>query len=323
MRTTSVDDCPVCGSPGNMQYEHLTDKAGIVAGEWNGRQCSKRECGTYWLDPMPIKEDIHSAYSTYYTHVNGESDQNWIGKRKSAVLRVIRRIEKLWLSALFLASEREELEAMFLAGQPTGRVLEVGCGSGALLRRLQDLGWQAEGQDIDPNAGNFAGDNVVVRLGELNALALPSESYDAVIMNHVIEHVHSPSELLRECYRLAKPNGILVITTPNINSYGHRTFRNSWAGLDAPRHLQIFSANSLINIVSSAGWENHKAFTTPARAGGCIATSRDIKRSGFHQMGGRKSVAHLIFAAWYQCAARLSHIRYPGAGEEIVLIARK
>ena len=272
---------------------------------------------------MPVAEDIHKAYATYYTHANGKSGRRRHAKREELALQIIRRIEKLWLRALFLAEEREKLETMFLANRPPGRVLEVGCGSGLLLQRLQDLGWWAEGQDVDPSAGSFSGDGIVVHIGELNTLDLPSGSYDAIVMNHVIEHVHTPVELLRECYRLVKPGGILVITTPNIQSYGHRIFRDAWSGLDPPRHLHIFSIKSLTSLVGSAGWLNQKTFTTPARAGGMVATSRDIKRSGFHQMGGRKSLAHLIFAVWYQYVAWRSHIRCSETGEEIVSIAHK
>lgn len=323
MRTASVPACPACGFAGKKLYSHLKDKASVVAGEWGGRKCNNLACGTYWLDPMPVEEDIYKAYTTYYTHPNAKSDQSWPAKREELALQIIRWIEKLWLRALFLASEREELETMFLASLPPGRMLEIGCGSGSLLQRLQKLGWQAEGQDVDPSAGSFAGDGVLVHFGELNALALNSESYDAIVMNHVIEHVHAPVDLLRECYRLTKPGGILVIATPNIDSYGHRIFRDAWSGLDPPRHLRIFSTKSLMHAVGSAGWINQKTFTTAARAGGMVATSRDIKRSGFHQMGGRKSLAHLVFAAWYQYAARRNHIRSPEVGEEIVSIARK
>lgn len=323
MRTIAVATCPVCGCAGNKQYEHLIDRASIVAGEWSARLCSNSACETYWLDPMPVAEDIHKAYATYYTHTNGETSQRWPAWLESLALCIAGGLKKLWLQALFLAVERENLETMFLANLPAGRVLEVGCGSGALLRRLRDLGWTVEGQDVDPNAASIADDDIVVHLGDLNALALPSESYDAVVMNHVIEHVHAPVELLRECFRLTKPGGILVITTPNINSYGHRIFGDAWVGLDPPRHLHIFSTKSLMNLVSSAGWISQKTFTTPARAGGIVATSRDIKRTGFHQMGGRTSLVHLMFVAWYQFAARLNHVRRPEAGEEIVLIACK
>ncbi len=323
MQTTPVLNCPSCGSPGSVLYEHLVDRALIVAGQWNSRQCTNSACGNYWLDPMPIEEDIHKAYATYYTHTNYNSNQSRAIRREGLALGIIHGIEKLWLKALFLAAERDALETMFLAGLPAGRVLEIGCGSGSLLRRLHDLGWETEGQDVDPNAASVGSDDIIVHLGELNALALPSESYDAVVMNHVIEHVHHPVALLRECHRLAKPGGVLVIATPNVNSYGHKLFRDAWAGLQPPRHLQIFSVKSLITTANAAGWLSQEGFTTAARAGGRSATSRDTKRAGIDQMGGRNSMSHLLFAAWYQFAARINHMRHPEGGEEIVLIARK
>jgi len=323
MRTTDVATCPVCGCAGNKQYEHLIDRATIVAGVWGSRKCNNLACEAYWLDPMPVAEDLHKAYASYYTHGNGKCSRRRPAKREEMALQIIRTIESLWLRALFLAPEREGLETMFLANLPPGRVLEVGCGAGALLRRLRDLGWTVEGQDVDPNAASIADNDIVVHLGDLRALALPSESYDAVVMNHVIEHVHYPVALLRECHRLAKPGGILVITTPNAESYGHRIFRDAWRGLEPPRHLHLFTSKSLEFIASKSGWVTYRNFTCVSRSGDMLAISRNIKRTGFHKMGGRKSLVHLISAAWYQFAARLNHVRRPGSGEEIVLIARK
>src|SRR5690606_25009951 len=125
----------------------------------------------------------------------------WAARREDFALRSIRSIGNLWLKCLFLAAEREALESMSLSGLPAGRVLEVGSGAGALLQRLHALGWETEGQDVDPSAASIHNNDITVHLGELKALSLPSESYDAVVMNHVIEHVHDPVSLLQECHR--------------------------------------------------------------------------------------------------------------------------
>jgi len=232
-------------------------------------------------------------------------------------------MEYMLLQVLLLGAERKALETMFLTGLPPGRVLEVGCGSGTLLRRLRSLGWTVEGQDVDPNVASIADHDIRVHLGDLNSLALPSESYDAVVMNHVIEHVHYPAELLRECHRLVKPGGVVVITTPNAASYGHQRFRGAWRGLEPPRHLHLFTSKSLTFIASKSGWVTSSHFTCVARSGDMLATSRHIKRTGFQEMDGRKSLAHIMFSVWYQCAARINQIRRPDSGEELVLIARK
>lgn len=323
IRAASDTRCPVCGCEGSKQYERLIDRALIAVGEWSSRRCNNLVCGTYWLDPMPVAEDIHKAYMTYYTHANGAGSRRWSSSLEKLASQIVRRIANLWLRALFLKTERAELESMFLAGLPAGRVLEVGCGAGALLRRLRDLGWTVEGQDVDPNAASIADDNIRVHLGDLNALALPSESYDAVVMNHVIEHVHHPVDFLRECYRLVKPRGILVITTPNAASYGHQVFGDAWRGLEPPRHLHLFTCGSLEVIAINAGWIIGRNFTSVSRSGDMLATSRDIKRTGFYTMGRASSLMHLFFTAWYQLVARINYIQRPGEGEEIVLIARK
>ena len=73
----------------------------------------------------------------------------------------------------------------------------------------------------------------------------PADSFDAVIMSHVIEHVPQPRELLAECARLLKLGGRLVMLTPNAESFGLDYYGRCWRGLEPPRHLQIFSQPAL------------------------------------------------------------------------------
>jgi SAM-dependent methyltransferase len=81
----------------------------------------------------------------------------------------------------------------------------------------------------------------------------PADSFDAVIMSHVIEHVPHPRELLTECARVLKPGGRLVMLTPNAESFGLDYYGRCWRGLEPPRHLQIFSQLALEQIAKQAG----------------------------------------------------------------------
>jgi SAM-dependent methyltransferase len=84
-----------------------------------------------------------------------------------------------------------------------------------------------------------------VRCGSLEEQGYTSESFDAIHLCHVIEHVPDPQGLLAECARLLRPGGKLVIFTPNISSLSHRIFRQDWRGLEPPRHLQVFSPGAM------------------------------------------------------------------------------
>ena len=53
-----------------MLYDGLKDRLFDASGSWNLRACANDKCGLVWLDPMPVEQDLHKAYQTYYTHTD-------------------------------------------------------------------------------------------------------------------------------------------------------------------------------------------------------------------------------------------------------------
>jgi 2-polyprenyl-3-methyl-5-hydroxy-6-metoxy-1,4-benzoquinol methylase len=324
IRAAPCHHCYVCGGEGVLLYESLTDRVFGVDGRWNLRKCNNADCGTTWMDPMPLESEIFKAYQTYYTH--GKQDHRAHRRNRSGVaLSIVRGMQQAWWAAMFLRQERTKLEQMYLDDLAPGRLLEVGCGDGKRLALMRNLDWDVEGQDVDRKAAENAQQthDVNVYVGELVQLSLPAKSYDAIIMNHVIEHVYDPIALLNECHRLLKQKGVLVATTPNPNSLGHAVFKSAWRGLEVPRHLHLFPPAALERIASAAGFSKHRAWTTPARAGGIGAASWDIKRTGTHTMGGQLRGQQIISTALYQFVARIAYVWEKGSGEESVLRAEK
>ncbi len=269
MRGTPVADCDICGSAGALLYTGLNDIMGNVSGEFGMRQCTNAGCGCLWLDPRPVEADIHLAYHSYYTHRSPGGKV----RRQIAPLRIAKKIGKAlaraWESALNLDRRRSTVESMYLEEIAPGRVLDVGCGDGQRLLRLRQCGWEVQGQEVDTVSAELArAKGIPVHLGELAEAALPEESFDAIIMNHVIEHLYHPVDLLRECHRLLSPGGILVAVTPNGSSYGARAFGRDWRGLEPPRHIRIFTQSALRRVAQEAGFGEIRTWTTPAHAGG-------------------------------------------------------
>jgi len=168
---------------------------------------------------------------------------------------------------------------MYLADRKPGKLLEVGCGNGQMLRRMKDEGWDVTGIEIDAQAGIFAQLAVgaaSVYIGSLEEAALPDDSFNAITMNHVVEHLHDPIGVLGECYRILKPGGRLVLVTPNTQSLGHARFNRNWVGLDPPRHLYLYSPSSLSTLAQQAGFGEVNIWTTPANAYGFSLQSFNI-----------------------------------------------
>jgi 2-polyprenyl-3-methyl-5-hydroxy-6-metoxy-1,4-benzoquinol methylase len=91
--------------------------------------------------------------------------------------------------------------------------------------------------------------------GEVSDAGYADGYFDVVTMWHVIEHVHDPKGTLAELHRIMKPGGLLVISTPNLWSWDARGFGRYWVGLDAPRHLYVFSPATLEHLLQQVGFQ--------------------------------------------------------------------
>jgi len=325
IRTRSCPECYLCGAKGELLYQGLRDRLFGAPGTWDLKRCPDPECGLVWLDPMPIEEDIGKAYQTYCTHRKDGNSRHYTGLRRF-VRSTLRITYDLVLLATPIGWVRKRLNFMYLANTRPGRLLEVGCGNGQRLMQFRALGWQVEGQEVDPNAAAFTHTScgINVHLGKLDTLGLSPATFDAIIMNHVIEHVHDPVALFAECHRLLKPGGKLVAATPNIASYGHKRFGSFWMALDPPRHLHLFSCQALQQVAETAGFTHYELWTTNANGHLIAAASLDIQHYGRHIMGtdSTKLSTHLT-GAFFNLWAYIICLGLTHSGEACILKAMK
>lgn len=303
-----------------------------VPGNWPSKQCSNPDCGLSWLDPRPVESDIPLFYSKYFTHASNDSRPRSLLRLHAFLYAGYRLASYVPSVALGLHQARHQISHMFLNDLPPGRLLDVGCGNGDFLHRLHGLGWAVTGIDFDAqaieNAKKMYGDGLTFIHSDLSGARFSDASFDAVTMSHVIEHVPDPVGLLVEVRRVLKPGGRLVVTTPNIRSFGHEKFQDCWVGLDAPRHLQVFSPLALQQCARQAGFTDIKASTSAANADGLFGISFGFKeakakagslyemKAQFNFIRGLRSLLLQFREAW-----QLRH--HPECGEELVLICQK
>jgi 2-polyprenyl-3-methyl-5-hydroxy-6-metoxy-1,4-benzoquinol methylase len=291
---------------------------------------------------MPLREDIGKAYETYYTHSEISLPFPQIlslywSIRDSYLPRKFGKqlgVGPAWCKYLspladLFPSLRTTLERriMYLPTSiPGARLLEVGCGSGQLLGRMQARGWQVEGVDFDPQAIAAArSKGLQARLGDLSAQDYPVSQFDTIYLGHVIEHLHEPLELLQECYRILKPGGLLVVITPNAESWGHKRFKESWRGLEPPRHLHIFSLRNLPRAIEKANFKMVRASTIATGAYYILTASRALARGIAPGAGMNipKGQGQLLSGLLYQAAEVALRVIRPQVGEEVLITARK
>jgi SAM-dependent methyltransferase len=197
-------------------------------------------------------------------------------------------------------------------------VLDVGCGNGEFLRASSDAGWRSLGCDPDPKtvqrarAGGFE-----VRLGGIEAWADAGASFDAVTLNHVIEHLHDPLGEIAQAWRLLKPGGTIYIETPNVDALGHALYGPAWRGLEPPRHLVLFSWGGLTRVLRKAGFERPRRISRPGVFSGLAVQSVGIANNPDTPANpeGRR-----IPPSFGQ---RLQAALFPDRSEFIALVARK
>jgi SAM-dependent methyltransferase len=137
-----------------------------------------------------------------------------------------------------------------------GRVLDIGCGSGGYLAFLAEMGWHCAGVETGAKSRAYAQTvlGLDVREGPLEACGFPDAAFDVVTLWHVIEHLPDPRATLREIGRILKPEGLLLLRTPNVESWEAALFRGNWYGLDAPRHLYLFSPATMERLLRQCGF---------------------------------------------------------------------
>ncbi len=270
----AVGLCPVCGSPNReLLHQGLFDNVFHCApGKWNMQKC--KTCESAYLDPRPTKETIGLAYQAYYTHSNFDLSN---GANRSGFRRLIRSLTNGYLNKKYLQENqpasplgyylirllpvlRKNLDSGMRHLNPPpyagARLLDLGCGNGEFLSRAKKMGWIVEGIDLDPAAVDAARRlGLDVSVGDIDVLSNKNSYYDLITCNHVIEHVYDSLGALSAMHRLLKPNGILWLETPNINAAGHLRFGKNWRGLEPPRHLTLFSYDSLKDSLRKSGFK--------------------------------------------------------------------
>lgn len=206
----------------------------------------------------------------------------------------------------------------FLNLPQRGKLLELGAGNGETLKQLIKWGWKAKGIDFDPKAvATCRAENLEVQLGDLQSQQYPNDEFNAIFSSHVLEHVPNPIALMKESLRILDKGGIFVGVTPNGRSALHSIFKINWRGLEPPRHIHIFSKESLKSAAHQAGFQDMVVITSNFSAAGV----------GYHSMklawGSKDSFPLRLLANFWRLFLTFYRRFFPDSGEELILIARK
>lgn len=230
--------CPLCG--GFRFHHEVTARDPHYGNPGTFRIAECDDCGMHFLNPMPTKEYLSSAYpDNYYAHAPGGSKS------------MTRRIKKIL--RILLCFRQNTKDPKF---SHPGRVLDVGCGYGFFLAPMKEKGWAVYGVEPDAVAAERGRRNGIdIFAGFIDQANYPSGYFDYVRSNHSFEHVHNPKEVLREMRRVIKPTGYLFIGVPNVKGLMARIFGAHWWYLGAPVHTFGYCPETLESLLVSEGFK--------------------------------------------------------------------
>jgi 2-polyprenyl-3-methyl-5-hydroxy-6-metoxy-1,4-benzoquinol methylase len=232
--------CTLCGSQQWTLYGRIPDlllnRRNVVS---QLVQC--KACGLVYQNPRPTLE----AIGIHYPSEDYEPYTDQMATHQPWLLRQV---------MAYGMGKRRRFVTRYCQG---GRLLDLGCSVGTFLTGMQHLdNWELFGVEINPDVAQIARQRYTLNVftGTLEEAAYPDDHFDVVTMWDVLEHLHDPVGTLQEINRILKPGGIVVIRVPNLASLDARLFGNAWAGLDAPRHLYVFTPKTLAVALEKAGF---------------------------------------------------------------------
>lgn len=228
------DACPCCGQKNIASVLSAEDHT-VSHERFEIWECN--DCTIRFTQKIPGINEISSYYQSenYISHSNtskGLINKLYHKVRNRTLIRKRNMIKKI-------------------TGKYAGSILDVGCGTGAFLNTMQQAGWQITGLEPDEIARTKAKELYNLDLQSPEKLfSLPNNSYDAITMWHVLEHVHELHSYINTLRNLLKPGGKLFIAVPNYTSYDAKVYGEFWAAYDVPRHLYHFSPASMRDLLS-------------------------------------------------------------------------
>lgn len=223
----TVTQCPVCGGGQFRAYLSCTDYL-VSRQTFNVQEC--KTCSFRLTNPRPDQTQIGNYYKSDQYVSHNDSGGGFI----DSIYRMVRTY-----------TLRQKLNLVTRLNGKKGRLLDVGCGTGAFLAICQRAGWQVAGTEPDVDARLIASEKVKVSIEPDLNLISSHEPFDIITLWHVLEHVPDLNNTLQALSKLLSAEGTLLIAVPNSDSFDAQYYKAFWAAYDVPRHLHHFTPSTI------------------------------------------------------------------------------
>ena len=288
--------CPVCNSGDIFPYLRCRDHF-LSREDFDLYKCSS--CGFIFTQDHPDEENSGRYYESdeYASHNDNKSISGILynASRKIMFRKKLRLIRKK-------------------TGLNTGRLLDIGSGSGHFLAGMKNAGWDTTGIEINEKARTQSASKFGLEVLEPHLIStLRQESFDCITLWHVLEHFHDPFTYTNEIRRLLKPRGVCIVALPNSSSYDALHYGAYWAAYDVPRHLWHFNNDTFMKFSMKAGLKLTEIHSLPLDVFYISILSEKYKGTRLYFLRG------ILRSLWFS----LSSLFYKNRSSSLVYIVRK
>lgn len=251
--------CSVCGSSNyGLLYQIPDINLGTTTDIFNYVKCGN--CGFVFQNPQLTPEELSKYYpDTYSCYQSIDRDST-----KSLVNRELVNFgfRKRWN---FIISEFS-----------SGKLLDIGCATGNFLYYgINNKNWDLFGLDINNRAVEIAKSRGLKAFqGSITDHPFNNNEFDVITLWDVLEHLHNPRESLFKIKNILRDGGIIIIRIPRMDSWDYGVFHQYWHGFEAPRHLSVFSKQTITRMLEEMGL---KIIRTSSEYGSYMAFVIDVR----------------------------------------------
>ncbi|HQV93098.1 MAG TPA: methyltransferase domain-containing protein [Anaerolineales bacterium] len=198
-------------------------------------------------------------------------------------------------------------------GRRGGRLLEVGSGMGHLVGQLEDT-FTTFGCDINHWAvrqSKSVVTNTNLQTASAQELPFNDNSFNVVIIKHIVEHLPDPQKAIQEIGRVTETGGALILATPNLDSLLKPWKGEKWIGYQDPTHVSLKRPAEWVSLIEGAGFTIKRIFADGFWDVPYIPLIPSaVQKLTFGSLGGLQAITGLVFLpqTW---------------GESIIVIAKK
>jgi len=227
-RLEFLERCAVCGGEDWQIY--------LWSRGWQLLRC--QGCDLICLNPRPSLDDL-ACYRGYRYDAPRWDGKTYLEHREDSIGN---------FTAMLLRVQRF---------QPSGRLLDVGCGPGFLMEVARRLGYEPYGVEVAEQGVAYAREQLGLQVeqGRFEETAYPESFFHAVMMSDLLEHMPDPVGSLVRAHRMLAADGVIDVSLVNAGSEEALRDGDKWFALGLPQHLFHFTPKTLSETLSRAGFE--------------------------------------------------------------------